>query len=381
MPKQTDYYEILGVSRDASPEEIRKAYLKLAHKYHPDKTGGDKAAEDKLKEINEAYDVLKNQKKRQEYDRFGAAGEAFSGARGGGGFDPSGFGFGGDASGFDAPFEDFFDVLFGRGQGRRRSGPAPGADLEVRVTVTLKEAAFGAKKRVTINRREPCGDCKGTGAAPGTQPQTCPECRGAGQVRRAQGFFSITQTCPRCRGAGRTITKPCGKCSGNGRVPMPKEISIDIPAGVDTGSRLRVPGEGESGDSGGPYGDLYIFVEVEPHEVFERRGNDIVCEVPISFPQAALGATIRVPTLKSEAEVKVPPGTQSGTLFRLRGQGMPDLRGYQKGDQFVKVQLETPTKLTKEQKELLRQFEDASQQHSYPLHKRFLEKIKRSLGG
>ena len=388
MPKQKDYYEILGVSRDASPEDIRKAYLKLAHRYHPDKTGGNKEDENKLKEINEAYDVLKNPKKRAEYDRFGEGGSPFGGGGGGSaGFDPRDFaGFGGQGADFGEgePFEDLFDVLFGRGgagAGRRRGGPARGRDLEVRLRISLREAASGAKKKIQVNRREACSECNGSGAAPGSEPQRCPDCGGAGQIRRAQGFFSVTQTCPKCRGQGRIVSKPCKRCKGNGKMAAEREISVDIPAGVDTGSRLRVPNEGEAGDGGGPRGDLYIYVEVEPHEVFEREGNDLVCEAPISFAQAALGATIRVPTLSGEAELKVPAGTQSGTMFRLRGQGLPDLRGYHKGDLYVKVQVETPTKLSREQRDLLKQFEESTSSASYPLHKRFVEKIKRTLGG
>ena len=372
-----DYYELLGVPKTASDAEIRKAYLKLAHKYHPDKTGGDKAAEEKLKEINAAYDTLKNTEKRAQYDRFGSAGEQFGGA-GAGGF---GGGFSGGFGGAEAPFEDFFDVLFGRGgSGGRRRGATPGNDLEYRISITLREAAFGVKKQIRINRMDTCGDCSGSGAGAGSSPQTCTECGGSGQVRRAQGFFSVTQTCPRCRGRGRTITNPCGRCSGSGRVRTQRELSVDLPAGVDTGSRLRVAGEGEPGEGGGARGDLYIYIEVQADEIFTREENDILCEVPISFPQAALGATIRVPTLKGEAELKIPAGAQSGTLFRMPGLGVPDLRGYRKGDQIVRVHVETPTRLTKDQKELLKKFQELSDAQDYPLHRRFMEKIKKSFG-
>lgn len=369
---QQDYYEILGVSREASQDEIRQAYLKLAKKYHPDKTGGDKAAEEKLKEINMAYDTLKNPEKRAQYDRFGGAADQFGGDGGFGGF--GGFGQGG---GFDAPFEDFFDVLFGRGGGRRRAA-TPGNDLEVRVSVTLREAAFGTKKQVRITRLEVCNECNGSGAAPGSQPQTCSECSGAGQVRRAQGFFSITQTCPRCRGTGKIIPKPCSRCNGAGRVRGQRELAVDLPPGVDTGSRLRVAGEGEPGDGGGPRGDLYIYVEVLPDEVFSREGNDILCEVPVTFVQAALGATIRVPTLRGEADLKIPAGTQSGTHFRMRNHGMPDLRGYRHGDEIVRIQVETPTRLTREQRELLERFQQLSDNSAYPLRRKFEERLKNS---
>jgi molecular chaperone DnaJ len=384
MPKQKDYYELLGVSKDSSAEEIRKAYLKLAHKYHPDKTGGDKAAEDKLKEINQAYDTLKNADKRAKYDQFGHMGEQFAGAGGPGGFGGFGFGGGAGSGGFEAPFDDFFDVLFGQGRGGgrvRRAAARPGNDLEYRLTVGLREAATGCKRTFRFARREVCGDCSGTGAQPGSQPQSCADCSGTGQIRRAQGFFSISQTCPRCRGTGRIIQKPCVRCSGTGRYRAERELTVDLPAGIETGSRLRLSGEGEPGENGGPRGDLYIFVEVETDEIFEREGNDIICDMPISFPQAALGDRVRVPTLTGEAELKIPPGTQSGTLFRLRGMGIKDLRGYHKGDQIVRVQVETPTKLSREQRELIERFKEISNMKSYPSYLRFIEKVKKSLGG
>jgi len=366
MAAQRDLYEILGVPRTASDEEIRKAYLKLAHKYHPDKTGGDKEAENKLKEINAAYDVLKNADKRRQYDTFGQS-------DGMGGFNQGGFG-----AGFDSPFEDFFDMLFGRGGGGggRRPSARPGNDLELRVSLTLEEAAFGAKKNVRFSRKEICSDCTGSGAAPGTRPEVCPLCQGSGQVRATHGFFSVTQTCTRCRGAGRIITKPCSRCSGEGRIRIQREISIDIPAGVDTGLRLRVSGEGEPGDNGGPRGDLHVYVEVQPHEIFSREGIDIICEFPISFTQAAIGATVRVPTLRGEADLKIPAGTQPAAMLRLRGLGMPDLRGYRQGDQIVKVMVEIPTKLTRRQKEILKEFDDESDAKTYPLHRRFMDILR-----
>jgi molecular chaperone DnaJ len=371
MPQQQDLYEVLGVSKSATDEEIRKAYLKLAHKYHPDKTGGDKQAEDKLKEINSAYDTLKNPDKRAKYDQFGAAGEGFSG-----GFNDFGGGFS------SAPFEDFFDVLFGRGpggQGGRRSAQ-PGNDLEYRMSITLREAAFGAKKTIRFARKEVCGDCTGTGAAAGTTPQRCADCGGTGQIRRAQGFFSVSTTCNKCRGKGAVITKPCTRCTGTGRIRETFDKSVTIPPGIDTGSRLRLAGEGEPGGGGGPRGDLYIYIEVKPDEIFERDGTDIICEVPITFPQAALGATIKVPTLKGEEELKIPAGTQPGHEFRLRGQGMPDVRGYHRGDEIIRVQLEVPSKLTKEERELIKRLSDASNTQEYPLIHRFMERLKKSLG-
>ena len=371
MPQQSDLYNILGVSRDASEDEIRKAYRKLAHKYHPDKTGGDKAAEEKLKEINAAYDILKNAEKRARYDRFGQAGDPF------GGHDPFS---GGSSGGFEAPFDDLVDMLFGgrRSRGRARGRAAvPGNDIEIHLRVTLKEAALGCKKELRFDRAEICGECRGSGAAPGTKPDVCAHCQGAGQVRMSQGFFSVTRTCPRCRGTGTTLSDPCHRCQGNGRVRARRDLSVDVPPGVDTGSRMRLGGEGEPGEGGGPRGDLYVFIEVEADDVFERDGVNIVCEVPITFAQAALGATIRVPTLTGEAEVKVSPGTQSGALLRLRGLGLPDVHGYRQGDQIVRLHVETPGKLSKRQKELLEEFQEASNHRTYPLHRRFLNRVKR----
>lgn len=369
MPR--DYYEILGVKRDAEENDIRKAYRKLAHKYHPDKTGGDKQAEEVLKEINEAYDVLKNKDKRAKYDRFGAEGSFFSGN--------TGFDMGDSGS----PFDDVFDAFFGgtsRGRGSAQMA-TPGNDLEYRISITLRDAAFGVKKDIHFPRKEHCGECRGTGAAKGSKLETCSQCGGAGQVRMAQGFFSITRTCPRCQGAGRVIKDRCRKCGGNGAVRMDRQLSVDLPAGVDTGSRLRIQGEGEPGRNHGPRGDLYILIEVQPDGLFTREGNDVICEIPVNFPQVILGATIRVPTLDGEAELKIPPGTQSGTLFKLRGLGIPDIRGYRQGDQLVKIQVETPTKLTREQRELLNRFDELSGAKTYPVHRRFMDKIKSSLGG
>ena len=365
-----DLYSILGVSRDSSQDEIRKAYLKLAHKYHPDKTGGDKEAETKLKEINAAYDVLKSKEKRAQYDQFGTTDGSNPFGGGGAG------GFGGQ--GFEAPFEDFFDVLFGQGGSRKRGGGGGGQagnDLELRLNISLKDAFKGVKKKVRFNRHENCGDCSGSGAAPGSKPETCSQCNGAGQVRVAHGFFSVTRTCPKCSGAGKSISKPCRKCSGKGQVKSSRELSVDVPAGVDSGSRLRVTGEGEAGIGRGPRGDLYIHIYVDEHDVFEREGNTIICALPVSFTQAALGTTLRVPTLSGEAEIKVPAGTQTGTQLRLRGMGMPDLRGYSDGDQIVVVQVETPSKLNKRQKELLQEFQEISDAKTYPKYKRFMDSI------
>ncbi|MBX3178625.1 MAG: molecular chaperone DnaJ [Candidatus Hydrogenedentes bacterium] len=372
MPKSTDLYEILGVDRSATQEQIRKAYLKLAHKYHPDKTGGDKEAEEKLKQINAAYDVLKSPDKRAQYDRFGSAdGQGFSG------FGGQGFG-GGGGGGFEAPFEDFFDMLFGQGGKRGPGGSQAGNDLELRLSITLEDAAFGTKKKIRYNRREACGDCKGSGAAPGSRPETCPHCHGAGQVRVAHGFFSVTRTCPHCQGAGKTISKPCGACNGKGQTKGTRELSVDVPAGVDSGSRLRVTGEGEAGHGGGRRGDLYIFIEVQKHPFFERDGATIHCEIPVTFSQAALGASVRVPTLEGEAELKIPAGAQTGAQLRLRGLGMPDLRGYRQGDQIVRIVVETPQKLSKKQRDLLREFDEQSDSRTYPLCDKFTHDAEKS---
>ncbi|MBI2423908.1 MAG: molecular chaperone DnaJ [Candidatus Hydrogenedentes bacterium] len=358
-----DLYEILGVPKESSQDEIRKAYLKLAHKYHPDKTGGNKDAEDKLKEINAAYDILKNPEKRQAYDRYGT--ENMQG----------GFGGAPGQGGFEAPFEDFFDMLFG--QGKRRGGAQPGNDLELRLSIRLEEAAFGAKKKLRFSRMENCNDCSGTGAASGSKPEVCPQCGGSGQVRVAHGFFSVTRTCPKCNGGGKIIANPCRTCSGRGQIKANRELSVDVPAGVDSGSRLRVSGEGEPGRSGGGRGDLYIHIEVEPHPLFERKDTTIICEVPINLAQATLGVTVRVPTLDGEAELKVPAGTQSGAQLRLRGLGMPDLRGYRQGDQIVRVIVETPAKLSKRQREILEEFESLSDDKAYPLKRKFDEKVSK----
>lgn len=371
MPK--DLYEILGVNRNATQDEIRRAYLKLAHKYHPDKTGGDKDAEQKLKEVNAAYDVLKNPDKRTQYDQFGSTdGQPFGG--GGAGFS----GFGDFGMGFDSPFEDFFDVLFGQGGRRRgRGGARHGADLEYRMSITLEEAAFGARKKIRFPRMEMCSECNGSGAAAGSSPQACPQCGGAGQVRMAQGFFSVTRPCPDCGGSGRIITRPCGDCGGRGQVKTTREVTADVPAGVDTGSRLRLTGEGEPGRNGGQRGDLYILIEVQPHEIFQRDGTTVFCEAPVTFTEAALGATISVPTLEGSAELKIPAGTQSGNQLRLRGLGMPDLRGYRQGDQIVRVVVETPNKLSRKQKDLLQQLAESSDRRTYPKRARFEKQLER----
>ncbi|MFW6217943.1 MAG: molecular chaperone DnaJ, partial [Verrucomicrobiota bacterium] len=337
-----DYYETLGVSRDASGDELKKAYRKLAVKYHPDKNPGDAAAEAKFKEISEAYDILKDEEKRAAYDRFGHA--AFQGggmgrAGGGGGYhDPfdifrEAFGGGGGGGGI---FEEFF----GGGGGRSAGGANHGADLRYDLEITLEEAAKGVEKEIRYRRPVECKKCNGSGAEPGSSKVTCPTCGGVGQVTSNRGFISFRQVCPSCHGAGQTIEKPCSNCRGEGRVIDSSTVKVRIPAGVSTGSKLRSAGKGEAGQMGGQAGDLYIIVHVKEHELFERQGDDLFCEVPIKFTLAALGGSIKVPTLFGKGSLKIPPGTQTGTTFRLRGQGVPHLRGGGSGDLLIRVQVE-----------------------------------------
>jgi molecular chaperone DnaJ len=347
-----DYYEILGVSRGANEAEVKSAYRKLAIRYHPDKNPGDAEAEEKFKEAAEAYSVLSDAEQRARYDRFGHAGVSnAAGAQGGWGAQ----GFGG--------IEDILGDLFGfgdvfggaRASGSRRGAAQRGADLRYDLEMTLEESAEGMTAQLRVPRLESCDACKGTGAAPGTQPETCPGCAGAGQVRFQQGFFSVARTCGQCRGAGRVIRTPCETCRGAGRVEREKQIEVKIPAGVETGSRLRLAGEGEAGAQGGPAGDLYVVIHVKEHETFERQGNNLYASVPITFAQAALGAETSVPTLDGQEDLKIPAGTQTGTVFRLKGHGMPVLGGRGRGDLFVSVTVITPTTLTREQRKLLEQ--------------------------
>lgn len=374
MPnKHKDYYKILGVARDASDDEIKKAYRKLALELHPDKHPGDKEKEDSFKLINEAYEHLKDPQKRAHYDRFGVAGSA-SGYGGYGG--P-----GGPEAGFGADFQDIFGEVFsdffGGGPGaRRRPGPERGADLRYDLQITFEEAAFGTEKTVKIPRTMQCATCGGTGAKPGTSPVTCATCRGAGQVRFQQGFFSISRTCPACQGAGSTIKDPCTGCMGSGKTKSTTPLTVKIPAGVDNGSRLRLSGEGEYGDRNGPAGDLYIFITVQAHGIFMREENDVICEVPISFTQAALGAEIEVPTIEGPAKLKIPSGTQSGKVFRLPHKGIASVHTGRRGDEQVIIKVETPTKLNKRQKELLQEFAEISGEDTTPLRKNFFSKVK-----
>jgi molecular chaperone DnaJ len=342
-----DYYQVLGVARDASDQDIKSAYRKLALKHHPDRNPGDKSAEDKFKEAAEAYAVLADADKRARYDRFGHA--AVAGSGGAPGFDPTIF------SEFDDIFGSIGDI-FGFGGGRRRGGPQRGADLRYDLEISFEQSATGAETAIQIPRRETCETCTGTGAAPGSSPTTCPQCRGTGQLRYQQGFFTVARTCGQCRGNGRIVTKPCQTCHGAGTVEQLRKLTVKIPAGIATGQRLRLINEGEAGAQGGPPGDLYVVLNVQEHPFFQRDGNDLACEIPVNFTTLALGGEITVPSIKKDAEtLKVPEGTATGSVFRLRGKGMPDVSGRGRGDLLVTVQAITPRKLTKEQRKLFEQ--------------------------
>ena len=343
-----DYYEVLGVGRHATESELKSAYRRLAMSHHPDKNQGSKDAEEKFKEAAEAYAVLSDPQKRAAYDRFGHAG---LGSQGGGGFDPSVF------VGFEDILGDVFGFgdLFGGGR-RRRGGPQQGSHLRYDLEISFEEAARGTETTVQFPRAEACDTCRGSGAAPGSGPTTCPTCQGRGQMRYQQGFFTVARTCSQCRGTGQVIATPCATCRGEGRVTKDRKLTVRIPAGIATGQRLRLQGEGEHGAQGGPPGDLFVVVQVQDHPFFRRDGNDLYCEIPVSFPTLALGGEIRVPTVLGDPEpLKVPEGTQTGTTFRLRGKGLPDVSGRGTGDMLVTVQGAVPRKLTKTQKQLMEQ--------------------------
>jgi molecular chaperone DnaJ len=347
---QQDYYELLGVSRNASDAEIKKAYRRLAMKYHPDRNPNDTSAEERFKEIQKAYEIISDKQKRASYDQFGHAG-----------VDPSmGGGNQGGFGGFSDVFEDIFENIFtgGRG-GAQQSRARRGADLQFNLTLTLEDAAKGKQVEIKVPTQVECENCHGSGAKKGTKPKTCETCEGAGQVRIQQGFFSIQQTCPSCHGEGQVVSDPCVKCHGQGRVRDNKTLSVKIPAGVDSGDRIRLGGEGEAGLHGGPAGDLYVQVTVKSHTIFERRDNDLYCEVPISFVTAALGGSLEVPTLDGRVTLKIPAETQSGKTFRIRGKGIKSLRGYGMGDLLCKATVETPINLSRSQKDMLEQFEES----------------------
>ncbi|MEP7083984.1 MAG: molecular chaperone DnaJ [Betaproteobacteria bacterium] len=368
-----DYYQTLGVNRDASDEDIKKSYRKLAMKYHPDRNPDSKESEDKFKEAKEAYEILSDAKKRSAYDQFGHAGVE----QGGGG---AGAGFGGFADAFGDIFGDLFGGARGAaGGGRGANGVYRGADLRYNLEISLEDAARGTEAKIRIPTTEECETCKGTGAKPGTKPITCTTCNGQGQVRVSQGFFSIQQTCPQCHGTGKMIPDPCRTCHGAGRVKNNKTLSVKIPQGVDQDDRIRLAGEGEPGMNGGPAGDLYVVMNLKPHSVFTRDAADLHCEMPISFATAALGGSVEIPTLDGKAQIKIPAETQSGQTFRLKNKGIKPVRGHTPGDLYCHVALETPIHLTSRQKELLREFEEISQENAgrqNPRAKSFMDRLK-----
>ena len=377
MSTKRDYYDVLGVDKSADATAIKKAYRKLAMKYHPDKNPGDKEAEEKFKEINEAYEVLSDETKRRNYDQFGHEGVNGQGFGGAGGFGGQGFG------GFDDIFGDIFGDMFGGGfsggSRQRRRGPERGADIKQRVNISFEEAAFGKKVQVKINRSEECDQCHGSGAKPGTSKKTCPTCHGSGQVQSVQrtpfGNIASTRTCSTCNGEGEVIDSPCSKCHGKGSIRKTKTIEVDIPAGIDNGQMIKLGGQGELGTRGGPRGDLYIEVNVQSHPLFTRDGYDVYLEMPITFAQATLGDKIQVPTLDGKVEYEVPEGTKTGTVFRLKGKGIPKLKSNVRGDQYVKVTVEIPKKLNEKQKELVREFAKECGQEVHQRQKTLSDKI------
>lgn len=376
--QKRDYYEVLGVSRGASEDEIKKAYKKMARKYHPDLNPGDKTAEEKFKEVNEAYEVLSDADKKARYDQYGHAG-----------VDPN-FGAGGFGGGFDGSFDfgdlgDIFGSFFGGGfgGGRRTNPNAPqrGESIRMSIAISFEEAAFGCEKAVTVERYETCDTCHGNGCAPGTSPEVCLDCHGTGtvQVRRQtpMGVFATSSPCPKCGGKGRIIHQPCKDCRGSGMVRKKKTIQASIPAGIDNGQTISIRGQGNAGKNGGPAGDLLITITVRPHELFRREGTSVLCEAPITFTQAVLGAELEIPTIDGKVKYTLPEGTQSGTTFRLKGKGIPSINGRGRGDQYVTVYIETPKNLNKEQKEALKKFAETMGESNYEEQKKFFKKFKK----
>ena len=378
--QKRDYYEVLGIQKGASEPEIKKAYRKLAKENHPDLNPGDKAAEARFKEINEAYEILSDSDKRARYDQFGFAGvdPNYAAQNGGygGGFD-GGFDFGdlGDI------FGSFFGGGFGGGSTRTRNGPQRGESLRMALTITFEEAAFGCEKEVSLERVEQCETCKGTGAAPGTSPETCSNCGGTGAVQQRRqtpmGVFATTSPCPRCGGKGKIVSTPCKDCGGNGQVRKRKTVKVSIPAGIDNGQIISLRGQGNAGKNGGPAGDLQIVVSVQPHQLFRRDGSDVYCDAPITFTQAVLGGELEIPTIDGKVKYDIPEGTQTGTTFRLRGKGIPNVNGRGRGDQFVTVHIETPRNLTREQKDALRKFSETLKESNYKERKSFFDMFKK----
>ena len=385
MSTKRDYYEILGIQKGASLDEIKKVYRNLALKYHPDRVSPDKKkeAEERFKEISESYAVLSDVQKRSQYDQFGHAGidsrysyeDIFKGANFSSIFEDLGFG----GSVFESVFDNF--GIFGGGvSSRRKGGISRGRDLEYEIELSFEDAAFGIKKTIALPRYETCDVCKGEGMRPGTKKTKCASCGGKGEILQSAGFFSIRQTCPNCRGEGAIIKNPCPKCAGVGKSRVTKKIEVNIPAGVDTGLRLRVQTEGEVGSKGGVRGDLYIYINVREHSIFERHGYDIICEVPVNFTIVALGGAVEIPTLNGRVEMKIPEGTQTGKIFRLSQKGIKKLKGYGYGDELVRVVVETPTHLSSEEKHLLREFARMSKDRVHPLYRTFMDKVKQLFG-
>lgn len=373
MADKRDYYEVLGVSKGASADEIKKAYRKLAKQYHPDVNPGNKSAEAKFKEANEAYSVLSDDQKRSNYDRFGHAAFDGSGGSGFGGFE--GFGFGG----LDDLFESFMGGGFGRSKAKK-NGPTRGNDLQYSLQISFEEAAFGVTKEISLSRLQNCSVCNGSGSKPGTSVENCKHCQGTGQVRYTQstpfGQFVNVKACDACRGEGRIITHPCDSCHGKGRVAKNSRISINIPAGIDEGQTISLKGEGEPGLKGGPSGDLYVTIHIRPHAIFKREGYDVVCDIPISFTQAALGADIDIPTIDGMIKHTIPEGTQTSTVFKLKGKGIKHLRSNTRGDQYIRVNVEVPTKLTQKQKDIIKQLAEVSGDEGLEQKKGFFNKMK-----
>jgi molecular chaperone DnaJ len=368
-----DYYDILGVGRNAGDEDIKRAYRTLAKKHHPDVNPGDKAAESRFKEINEAYEVLRDPQKRRAYDRFGHAAPAGGGF---GGFE--GFGMGGETfSSMSDVFEDILGGFFGGRRGTGQRGRQPGEDLHYDMSISLEEAAAGGERKIDFERLERCDTCKGTGAKAGTEPQTCPTCHGRGQVQVSHGFFAISRTCHRCRGRGTIIADPCAKCRGSGRVKIQRTLNVNVPAGIDSGMRVRLAGEGEPGDSGAPRGDLYLNVTVRQHELFARDASDLILELPIPFTLAATGGECEVPSITGKGRLKIPAGTQSGQIFRLKGMGMPNVDRRGLGDMLVRVFVEMPRRLNSRQRELLKEFERESSPSDYEEIRKYQDRAKR----
>jgi len=378
--QKRDYYEVLGVQKGAAEQEIKKAYRKLAKANHPDLNPGDAAAEARFKEINEAYEVLSDSAKRARYDQFGFAGVDPSYGGGGGGF---GGGFSGDFDFGDLGdiFGSFFGGGFGGGSARNRNGPQRGESLRMGLTITFEEAAFGCEKEVSLDRVEQCETCGGSGAAPGTSLETCSNCGGSGQVQQRRqtpmGVFATTSACPRCGGRGKIISSPCSSCNGSGQTRKRKTVKVSIPAGIDNGQIVSLRGQGNAGKNGGPAGDLQIVITVQPHQLFQRDGSNVYCDAPITFTQAVLGGELEIPTIDGKVKYDIPEGTQTGTTFRLRGKGIPNVNGRGRGDQYVTVHIETPRSLTREQKEALRKFSDTLKEQNYKERKSFFEKFKK----